>query len=92
MSIPQVITPDGRVVEAQMRGIHPKMTLEATEIDAVGAGRKFLHARGFVKYNDVFGTERATRFHRMWHITKLPDGTVSARWAKCGGPKENSET
>ena len=92
MSIPQVITPDGRVVEAQMHGIYPKMTLDPTDVDAVEAGRKFLHLRGFVKYNDVFGTERVTRFHRVWHITKLPDGTVSARWAKCGSTKENSET
>ncbi len=92
MKIPQVITPDGRIVDAFMHGVYPKMGLESADIDAIEAGRKFLHVRGFVKYNDVFGTERATHFRRMWHIGKLPDGTSSGRWTKRGSAKDNSET
>jgi hypothetical protein len=94
MSIPQIISPNDRVIEAQVQGIFPKMTLEQEDIDAIDAGKKFIHFRGFIRYDDVFGTERATRFRRMWEVSKVrnPDGTRSARWAKRGGPKDNSET
>ena len=94
MSIPQVITPDNRMQQAQVQGIFPKPTLEQTDIDAINAGKKFIHFRGFVKYNDVFGAERWTRCRRMWELSALrnPDGTRSGHWSKRGSAKDNSET
>jgi len=94
MSVPQVITPDGRVQEAQVQGVFPKASLEQSDIDAIDAGKKFIHFRGFVKYNDVFGAERWTRCRRMWELSILrnPDGTRSGHWSKRGGSKDNSET
>ncbi len=94
MTIPQVITPNDRVVEAQVQGIFPKLTLEQSDIDAIDAGKKFIHFRGFIKYNDVFGAERTTRFRRMWELSKVrnADGTRSGHWSKRGSQKDNSET
>jgi len=94
MNIPQVITPEHRVVEAQVQGIYPKPALEPADIDAIEAGRRFIHFRGFIKYNDVFGTERWTRCRRVWELSQMrnPDGTRSGRWSRRGGAKDNSET
>jgi hypothetical protein len=94
MSIPQVITPEHRTVEGHVQGIFPRMSLEQADIDAVDAGKKFIHFRGFVKYNDVFGTERWARFRRVWELSAVrnPDGTRSGHWSKRGGPKDNSES
>ena len=94
MSIPQVITPDNRVQEAQVQGVFPKSNLEQSDIAAIDAGKKFIHFRGFVKYNDVFGAERWTRCRRMWEFAMLrnPDGSRSGHWSKRGGAKDNSET
>jgi len=94
MSIPQVITPDNRVQDAQVQGVFPKSTLEQSEIDAIESGKKFVHFRGFIKYNDVFGAERWTRCRRMWELSMLrnPDGSRSGHWSKRGGAKDNSET
>ena len=94
MNIPQVVTPDHRVAEGHAQGIFPRMTLEQADIDAIEAGKKFIHFRGFVKYNDVFGTERWSRFRRMWELSAVrnADGTRSGHWSKRGGPKDNSES
>lgn len=94
MSVPQVITPDARIQEAPVQGVFPKATLEQSDVDAIEAGKKFIHFRGFVKYNDVFGAERWTRCRRMWELSILrnPDGTRSGHWSKRGGAKDNSET
>lgn len=94
MSIPQVITPDNRVQEAQVQGVFPKSTLEQAEIDAIASGKKFIHFRGFIKYNDVFGAERWTRCRRMWELSMLrnPDGSRSGHWSKRGSAKDNAET
>ncbi|MFI5116138.1 MAG: hypothetical protein ACHP8B_05500 [Terriglobales bacterium] len=93
MSIPQVIGPNNRAVEAAVQGIFPKMDLEQPDIEAIDAGKKFIHFRGFIRYEDVFGTERSTRFLRVWEVSKVrPDGTRSAHWGKRGSPKDNSET
>jgi hypothetical protein len=94
MSIPQVISPNNRVVEAVVHGIFPRMDLEPPDIEAIDAGKKFIHFRGFIRYEDVFGTERSTRFLRVWEVSNVrnPDGTRSARWSKRGSPKDNSET
>lgn len=94
MSIPQVIAPDNRVIEAEARGVYPRLSLDEAEIDALNAGRKFIHFRGFVKYNDVFGTERWARFRRVWELSplKLADGSRPGHWSKRGGSKDNAET
>jgi len=94
MNIPQVITPDGRTVQVQVRGIYPKLELEQSDVDAIDAGRKFIHVRGFIKYNDVFGTERWTRFRRVWELSALRnvDGTRHGHWSRRGSQKENSDT
>ena len=94
MSIPQVISPNNRVLEGTVEGIFPKMNLEQPDIEAIDAGKKFIHFRGFIRYEDVFGTERSTRFRRVWELSKVrnPDGTRSAHWGKRGSPKDNSET
>jgi hypothetical protein len=94
MSIPQVITPDQRTIDVQVPGIYPKLALEQADIDAVEAGKKFIHVRGFIKYNDVFGTERWTRFRRMWEISQLrrADGARHSRWSRRGSANDNSET
>jgi hypothetical protein len=94
MSIPQVITPEHRVAEGQVQGVFPRMSVDQAEIDAIDAGKKFIHFRGFVKYNDVFGTERWARFRRMWELSAVrnSDGTRSGHWTKRGGAKDNSES
>ena len=94
MSIPQVITPTDRTVEAQVQGIFPRMTLEPADLDALDAGKKFIQFRGFIRYEDVFGSERWTRFRRVWKLAALPnpDGTRSGRWSRCGSAKDNSES
>ncbi len=94
MNIPQVITPEQRIAEGRIAGVHPKMGLEAPEIAAIEAGTGFIHVRGFVQYNDVFGTERWTRFRRVWDIPRLSklDSTRTGHWSKRGGAKDNSET
>jgi hypothetical protein len=94
MSIPQVISPNNRVMEAVAEGIFPKMNLEQADIDALAAAKKFLHFRGFIRYDDVFGAERMTRFRRAWEVSNVgnQDGTPSGRWGKRGSPKDNSET
>ncbi len=94
MSIPQVVTPNDREIEVQLGELFPRQTLEQADIEAIDGGKKFIHFRGFIRYNDVFGTERATRFRRVWEVSKVrnPDGTRSGRWIKRGGPKDNSET
>ena len=94
MSIPQVITPENRVQEVQVQGIFPRSNLDQSDIDAIDAGKRFIHFRGFVKYNDVFGAERWTRCRRVWELAALrnPDGSRSGHWSKRGSPKENSET
>jgi hypothetical protein len=94
MSIPQVISPNNRVVEAVVHGIFPRMDLQPPDIEAIDAGKKFIHFRGFIRYEDVFGTERSTRFLRVWELAKVrnPDGTRAAHWSKRGSPKDNSET
>jgi hypothetical protein len=94
MNIPQVITPEHRMVEGCVQGIFPRMSLEQADIDAIDAGKKFIHFRGFVKYNDVFGTERWARFRRVWELSQArnADGTRSGHWGKRGGTKDNSET
>lgn len=94
MNIPQVITPDQRTAEGSVQGIFPRMTLEPSDVDAIDAGKKFIHLRGFVKYNDVFGTEHWARFRRVWEMSPVrnPDGTRSGHWGKRGGAKDNSES
>jgi hypothetical protein len=94
MSIPQVISPNNRVVDAVVEGIFPRMNLEQADIDAIDAGKRFIHFRGFIRYEDVFGTERSMRFLRVWELARVrnPDGTRSAHWSKHGSPKDNSET
>lgn len=94
MNIPQVFTPDQRSAEGQAQGVFPKMSLDESDIAAIDAGRKFIHFRGFVKYNDVFGTEHWARFRRVWELSPVrnPDGTRSGHWGKRGGAKDNSET
>ncbi len=94
MSIPQVIGPNNRMVEGVVQGIFPKMDLQPPDIEAIDAGKKFIHFRGFIRYEDVFGAERSTRFLRVWELAKVrnPDGTRSAHWSKRGSPKDNSET
>ncbi len=94
MSIPQVITPEHRMVEGCVQGIFPRMSLEQADIDAIDAGKKFIHFRGFVKYNDVFGTERWARFRRVWELSQVrnPDGTRSGHWGKRGSAKDNAES
>ena len=94
MSIPQVITPNEKVIEAEVQGIFPTLTLDQAEVDAIDAGQRFLHFRGYIRYNDVFGTERVTRFRRVWQLAKLrnPDGSRSGHWSKTGSAKDNSET
>jgi len=94
MGIPQVITPEHRTVEGCVQGIFPRMSLEQADIDAIEAGKKFIHFRGFVKYNDVFGTERWARFRRVWELSQArnADGTRSGHWGKRGGSKDNSES
>jgi hypothetical protein len=94
MNIPQVITPEHRMAEGVVHGIFPRMSLEQSDIDAIDAGKKFIHLRGFVKYNDVFGTERWARFRRVWELSaaRNPDGSRSGHWGKRGGAKENSES
>lgn len=94
MSIPQVITPNEKVIEAEVHGIFPTLTLDQAEVDAIDAGQRFIHFRGFVRYNDVFGTERLTRIRRVWQLAKLrnPDGSRSGHWNKTGSAKDNSET
>lgn len=93
MNIPQVITPERRVIEAQVTGVFPK-ELAPGDVEAIDAGRKFIHFRGFVNYKDVFGTERFTRVRRVWEMSPVrnPDGTRSGRWSRRGGAKDNSET
>ena len=71
MSIPQVISPSNRVVDGIVEGIFPKMNLEQPDIDAIDAGKKFVHFRGFIRYDDVFGTERTSRFLRVWEVSKV---------------------
>ncbi len=94
MNIPQVVTPEHRVVEGNVQGIFPRMSLEQSDIDAIDAGKKFIHFRGFVKYNDVFGAERWARFRRVWELSQArnADGSRSGHWGKRGGPKDNSES
>ncbi len=93
MAIPQVITTDERKVQVQVRGIYPKLELEQSDIDAIEAGRRFIHVRGFIKYTDVFGTERWTRFRRMWELSpRHADGTRDGHWSRRGSPKDNSDT
>jgi len=94
MNIPQVITPEQRVIEAQVQGVFPRPVLEQADVEAIEAGKKFVHFRGFVKYKDVFGAERWTRCRRVWELSQLrnPDGTRSGRWSRRGGAKDNSET
>ena len=94
MSIPQVVTPENRVVEGQVQGVFPRMSLDQDDVAAIDAGKKFIHFRGFIKYNDVFGVERSARFRRVWEVSQVrnPDGTRSGHWAKRGGAKDNSET
>jgi hypothetical protein len=94
MAIPQVITPENRVVEGCVQGVFPRMRLEQSDIEAIEAGKKFIHFRGFVKYNDVFGTERWARFRRVWDLSpaRNTDGTRSGHWGKRGGVKDNSES
>ncbi len=94
MNIAQVITPDKRLIEGEAQGVFPKMNLEQTDIDSIDAGKKFLHFRGFIRYNDVFGAERWARFRRVWELSQVrnPDGTRSGHWSKRGAPKDNSET
>lgn len=94
MNIPQVITPEHRVAEGAVQGIFPRMSLEQADIDAIDAGKKFIHFRGFVKYNDVFGTERWARFRRVWELSaaRNADGSRSGHWGKRGGTKDNSES
>jgi hypothetical protein len=94
MNIAQVITPEHRVAEGYMQGLFPRMSLEQADIDAIEAGKKFIHVRGFVKYNDVFGAERWARFRRMWELSAVRnvDGTRSGHWSKRGGTKDNSES
>lgn len=94
MNIPQVITPDNRAAEGQVQGIFPRMALEQADIEAIDLGKKFIHFRGFVKYNDVFGTERWSRFRRVWELSPVrnADGTRSGHWSKRGGTKDNAET
>ena len=94
MNIPQVIAPENRIVEGQAPGVFPKMSLDQADIDAIDAGRKFIHFRGFVKYNDVFGAERWARFRRVWELSPVrnPDGTRSGHWSRRGSAKDNTET
>lgn len=94
MEIPQVITPEQRAIEAHVQGVFPKMALDEADIAAIDAGKKFIHFRGFVKYNDVFGAERWSRFRRVWELAPMrnPDGTRSGHWSKRGSAKENSES
>ncbi len=94
MSIPQVITPDHRVIEGEVHGIYPRLGLEESDVEALNAGKKFIHFRGFVKYNDVFGTERWARFRRVWELSqlKLADGTRPGHWSKRGSSKDNAES
>jgi hypothetical protein len=94
MTIPQVITPENRVIDSQVQGIFPRMSLDQDDIAAIDASKKFIHFRGFIKYNDVFGVERTARFRRVWEVSQVrnPDGSRSGHWAKRGGTKDNSET
>lgn len=94
MNIAQVITPEHRVAEGQVQGVFPRVNLDQADIDAIEGGKKFIHLRGFVKYNDVFETERWARFRRMWELSAVrnPDGTRSGHWTKRGGSKDNSES
>jgi hypothetical protein len=94
MNITPVITPDQRTVEGQAQGVFPKISLAQSDLDAIDAGKKFIHFRGFVKYNDVFGAERYARFRRVWELSPVrnPDGSRSGHWSRRGSAKDNSES
>jgi hypothetical protein len=56
------------------------------DIEDLKRGTKFLHFWGLLKYSDVFGKTRITKFRFVWHNRES-----WGEWEKCG-LEDNSET
>jgi hypothetical protein len=56
----------------QLAGSEP---LEAHHIQLIGDGKAAIHVFGLIKYNDVFGSSRETRFYLEYTRACFDDGT-----------------
>jgi hypothetical protein len=69
--------PPGAVTLRHKAFMFPKLTLDDAQIEDVYAGKKFIHAWGFVKYKDsffdVFPIVRETAFRLVWRFPDKPD-------------------
>jgi hypothetical protein len=64
-------------------------------ISEINNDRLFVGIRGFIKYKDVYGRNRDTRFRYVWKFYKFPSLPETERfgsWEKCGAEDENCET
>jgi hypothetical protein len=93
MRVPQVIRTTTATIDG-FQFIFPEMRLTQTTIDGINNGSIFVHFFGFIKYKDVFGRERETRFCYTWKADPKPviSGLKFEVWAKSGSPDANLET
>jgi hypothetical protein len=72
-----------------------ELEMDLNEIDALQKKALFMHLHGSIKYRDIFGAERETRFRYLWQPEEYTPENNSVRlskWIKSGSPEENSET
>jgi hypothetical protein len=60
-------------------------------VPEIKASRMFVGVRGFIKYRDVFDTDRETSFRYVWKYPSA-DEIGDGSWEKCGAKEENQET
>jgi hypothetical protein len=91
LSVGPVFQPNPEGIEKNAF-VFQDLPLDAT--DSVNERKLFVHFHGAVKYRDVFGRGRETRFWYFWKVTDLKnfDGTIFAYWSKCGVESDNRES
>jgi hypothetical protein len=94
MLLPPVVNPTTEGT-SKTAFVFPSAQMEKVDVDSINAKRKFVHFYGKVKYRDVFGRERLTKFRYMWTVTdflRIGSASFYSYWLKAGTEDENSET
>jgi hypothetical protein len=91
IKIPDVVSPGSQPIETF--AIFDADDLQI--INEIKLDRLFVIMRGYIKYKDVFDTERETRFRYVWRYSSLVTvGELNrfGEWEKCGAAEDNLQT
>jgi hypothetical protein len=64
------------------------ISIGQSDLDDLTKGAKFVHFWGFIRYQDLFGSEYVRRFRKQWQ----PFPGIGGCWLDRGSEEENNET